>query len=276
MEKVSETLRRLTLQPDSLPTQGGPTYPPDCTWRSWEHYRAEVAGRPTPNICPVCKGIGWLAPHETCHMDELKRCPTCGQGQQKAWMAAHCGLEPHEQRRKLHHWRTPELPIKQQAQRQKARTMILDALESKAGLYTFYGDYGSGKTLALQIVVNEMRDSCTREGFYAPFIRILHLMRSCYDKTEGASQLWQRILDVPVLAVDEVTRLRDDSQWQQEMLFDLADTRYRRIESHLTVFATNDDPTKRLPPSESIGYLYSRMREGKKLCELRGDVREAV
>jgi hypothetical protein len=55
----------------------------------------------------------------------------------------------------------------------------------------------------------------------------------------------------------------------------VATGRYRRIESHLTVLATNDDPTKRLPPAESIGYLYSRMREGA-LCELRGDVREAI
>jgi DNA replication protein DnaC len=149
--------------------------------------------------------------------EPLMRCPDCGQVARRQWIAAHCGLEPHEQGRKLHHWQqVPDLSIAQQVQRQKARTMIRDALESRAGLYTFYGDYGSGKTLALQIMVNEMRDSYIREGFYAPFIRILQLMRGCYDKTEGAAALWQRILDVPVLAIDEVTRVRDDSQWQQE------------------------------------------------------------
>ena len=44
---------------------------------------------------------------------------------------------------------------------------------------------------------------------------------------------------------------------------------------HLTLLATNDDPTVSLPPGEAFGYLYSRTREGV-LVELRGDMRGAM
>lgn len=181
-----------------------------------------------------------------------------------------------ERNKRLEGWRIPTFPQPgYNAQRQYARTVIGNALQERVGLLTFYGDFGGGKTLALQIIVNEMRERHTVEGFYAPFGMLLDRLRGLYTERTGAAEFWQRILDVPVLAVDEVTRFRADSEWQQEQLFSLVDTRYRRRASHLTVFATNDDPKRRLPPEESVGYLLSRMREGK-LIELRGDVRELV
>ena len=112
------------------------------------------------------------------------------------------------------------------------------------------------------------------EGFYAPFAVVLDHLRSLYRDNADTSTFWQRLLDVPALAVDECSRFKA-TDFAREKLFVLADTRYRRRHSHLTLFATNDDPRQHLAPEDAIGYLFSRMREGT-LIELRGDVREAV
>jgi DNA replication protein DnaC len=181
-------------------------------------------------------------------------------------------MEPREQAHRLPFWRTPALNQQQQAQRKRARVAMVQAIEKRAGLLTFWGDFGSGKTLAMQVVVNELREEHGIEGYYAPLAAILSHLRSLYNANADTSDYWQRLLGIPVLALDEVTRFRTDSQWQQEQLFVLVDTRYRRRDTHLTLFATNDDPRLSLPPEEAIGYLLSRMREGT-LCELRGDVR---
>jgi len=204
--------------------------------------------------------------------DVLMRCPTCGISGQKAWIRRNCGLETSEQRLTLSDWRTPALSAARKAQRVQARDAMEQALKDRAGLLTFWGDFGSGKTLAMQIVVNELREMQVIDGYYAPFAAILNHLRVLYNQRQGSSEYWQRLLDVPALALDEVTRFRADSQWQQEQLFVLVDTRYRRRHSHLTLFATNDDPRQSLPPDEALGYLYSRMREGA-LVHLEGDVR---
>jgi len=191
-------------------------------------------------------------------------------------MRGHCGLEVAEQAHRLPFWKVPqfkEAPWRKQ--RDVAANAIRRAIQAHVGILTFWGDYGSGKTLALQIVLNELREGGhALDGYYAPFAVILDHLRSLFNQREGTSTYWQRLLSVPVLAVDEVTRFNATSDWQRDMLFVLVDTRYRRRASHLTLFATNDDPRKALPTTDNLGYLFSRMREGA-LVELRGDVRGA-
>jgi len=158
-------------------------------------------------------------------------------------------------------------------QRQAAKEAIEWAVLERRGWTTFFGDFGAGKTFALKIVVNEMRVK-EIECLYAPFASVLDHLRSLMGQRAESSYYWQRLLDVPVLALDEVTRYYE-TEWARERLWLLADTRYRRSQSHLTLFATNDDPREALPPGEAVGYLYSRMRQGR-LVELRGDVRPAA
>jgi DNA replication protein DnaC len=76
-----------------------------------------------------------------------------------------------------------------------------------------------------------------------------------------------------VLAVDEVTRF-NDTGWSREQLFVIIDTRYRRRKSHLTLLATNDNPTEELGTDDNVGYVFSRIRQGCPL-ELRGNMRQA-
>jgi DNA replication protein DnaC len=158
-------------------------------------------------------------------------------------------------------------------QRWLARQAVEKAIMERHGLYTFYGDFGGGKTHALAVICNELRAGLG-ETFYAPMPSILAHLRSLYATKQDSSTFWDRLLDIPVLAIDEVTRI-NTTDWAREMLFVLVDTRYRRRESHLTLFATNNDPRQSLPTTETFGYLFSRMRQGK-IVELRGDMREVI
>ncbi len=123
-------------------------------------------------------------------------------------------------------------------------------------------------------MVNELRQQLV-EGYYAPFALIVDHLRNLFATGQDSSTYWQRLLNIPVLALDEVSRFDEGRAWIRDRLFVLADTRYRMRRSHLTLFATNDNPRAALPTSDAIGYLFSRMREGR-LFELRGDLRSAV
>lgn len=260
-------------------------YPSTLTPADWEAHRATAAGRPVQAMCPQCKGVGFLFrepelsvyPLGITAKDVMLPCPACGTEGRKHWLAAHSGLEPSERGRKMHNWRIPNLPNSTWTnQRKRARLAIAEAIDNRNGWFSFWGDYGAGKTVALQIIVNELRELKMIEGYYAPFALVLDHLRSLFNAQRGVdtSAYWRRLLDVPVLALDEVTRFKP-TEWAMQQLFVLVDTRYRRQASHLTLYATNEDPRQSLPPEEAIGYLYSRMRQFD-LIELRGDVRAAV
>jgi len=228
--------------------------------------------------CPRCKGQGILllkpfAQLGTPAADIVVPCPQCATEQHRTAMARRSGLEPSEQEVNLARWRRPGLATSYQRQRARAKEAVEAAIRTKVGLYTFWGDFGAGKTFHLQAAINELR-ACDVEGYYAPLAAILEHLRAMYQRREGTSRYWQRLIEIPALAIDEVTRFYDTG-WAREKLFELVDTRYRKRKTHLTLFATNDDPNRSLPPGEALGYLYSRMREGV-LIELRGDVRPAV
>lgn len=192
-------------------------------------------------------------------------------------LAQRSNLEKRERDLMLTDWKVPSIPDHPgwMAQRRTARQRIEGAIEAQAGLFTFWGDFGAGKTMAAQVVVNELRQRHAVKGAFTTFAGILEHLRAMYGRNEDSSLYWEQLLDVPVLVVDEVTRFNEASEWQCEKLFALVNTRYRRKDTHLTLFTTNENPNQALPPEEGIGYLFSRMREGK-IVELRGDVRAAM
>lgn len=205
---------------------------------------------------------------------QLVPCPTCSEPARRKWLMSNCGLEGGMLHVGLNDWAAGQWADGRRIkQRIDARRAIETAVAQRHGLYTFFGDFGSGKTHALAVVCNELRGTLT-ETFYAPMPSILAHLRTLYGTKQDSSTFWERLLDIPVLALDEVTRI-NTTDWAREMLFVLVDTRYRRRASHLTLFATNDDPRQSLPTSETFGYLFSRMRQGT-VIELRGDMREVV
>jgi len=201
-------------------------------------------------------------------------CPTCTHDQQRVWLQTNSGLEGDLLDARIGNWkRTQFKQPAQNEQRDQTKSLMLDAIESQTGFYTFYGDFGSGKTRALATVCNELRAQMI-ETYYVPMASIMNHLRALIGQKSDNSVYLDRLLNIPVLALDEVTRFHT-TPWAQEKLFVLADTRYRRRESHLTLFATNDDPTSPVPVDEALGYLLSRMNQGK-VSRMQGDVRPAL
>lgn len=270
-------------QPRTLNFSDRPEFPSPITVKAMANYRAEMWQRPAEPTCPECGGAGYVRAGDFAvgqpGFGKIEHCQVCNLDRRAKWLSDNCGLNEAERERRLDWWKSgdwqgEELEIAEikKGQRRQARLMLHQAISNRFGFYTFFGDFGSGKSMALQIVANEARLKLV-ESLYSPFALLLDHLRSLYGQGEQSSTFWQRLLDVPVLCIDEVTRF-NETPWAREKLYILADTRYRRRSSHLTLFATNDDPRQVLPVTEDVGYLFSRMRDGQ-LIELRGDMRGA-
>lgn len=253
----------------------------------WVTYRAAIGQQPPVKVCPACGDAGFVQtgdlPYTDPNFGKIIRCDICSETGRREWLIKNCGLEEAHQGYRLADWRLGSWPDETEAEckarsdriaeRIAAKGAIEQVLERQAGLLTFWGDFGSGKTYALQIVTNEARAQMI-ESLYVTMADVLDHLRNLYAQKVDWSPYWQRLLDVPVLCLDEVTRY-NETQWAAERVWMLADKRYSRRASHLTVFATNNDPNELLPVVEPVGYLYSRCRQGT-IVELRGDMRGAA
>jgi len=218
---------------------------------------------------------------------KLLQCPACNEEERKAWLDSVCGQDEstHDKRLTLDHWGPGQWiqdSERLQQQRRNAWAAMSKVIKTPKGWTTFFGDFGSGKSHALDIICNELRcaDTDLRKGQdpietrYAPMAMILDNLKSMYGRDQDTSPFWESLMNVPVLAIDELFRI-NPTGWAEERLFVLLTARYEKRGTHLTVFALNDDPTERLTEDTLRGFAYSRMREGN-IVELRGDLRESA
>lgn len=131
-------------------------------------------------------------------------------------------------------------------------------LEKPAGMLTLWGGVGNAKTLILQAVVNE----CIEQGVMAVYVTMLDLLEYIREAYNGqAESAWRRLdrfATVPVLAIDEVDKVKV-SDWSLERETSLFDKRYRLGVSRMagTLIAMNVNPD-RLPE-----WIYSRLCDGR-------------
>lgn len=258
------------------PTDNGP-----LAWNAW---LAESRKQPQNQTCPACGDQRFVLTGDATRGGRLIPCPLCSGDDKTRWLERNCGLELRERELTLDDYHTEiawpagtthhDTAEARNRQRADAMRVIVHALEERKGIYTVWGDFGAGKSHALHIIVAE----CLRAGveaLYATTSGVLDHLRSLYalGKTQQHAtepdRYWRRLLNIPALCLDEVDRF-NATDWAMSQFFTLVDTRYRRRESHLTVFATNSDPREE---NAEIVYLFSRMREFT-LVRLQGDVRQ--
>ena len=115
-----------------------------------------------------------------------------------------------------------------------------------AGLLAFTGPPGSGKTFLTAAIVNH----CLEQGrlaYYSPTPQLLDHLRAAYapDAETDYDQLYQKILDVPLLALDDFST-RSATPWAQEKLTQLVRHRFQR---RLPTVIAVDGPFDRLHES---------------------------
>lgn len=280
-ESTSNKRRRLDLAGVSLEPDLSLAAPLTSGVLATLAFEAEAAGRPMPKVCGQCGDVGHVirdVPFGHPAFGKLIPCPVCRQDRQPEWLIKQSGLQVGEQGLTLTDWRyvtwakTDASGPTRNAQRKAARDAMVKILQGHAGWLTFYGDFGSGKSFALKILACEFIQHKT-PALYGNMADILQHLRDKISQSVRGDRYWEHLCNVPVLLIDEVGRF-NATGWAQEQVFRLIDLRHRRIASHVTGFATNDDPHSLLAPGdkEGIGYLYSRMRVAPMIL-LEGDVR---
>lgn len=136
-----------------------------------------------------------------------------------------------------------------------------ELLAEPQGWLYLYGGPGNAKTVGLKALVNEL----AARGYtarYIKFTRLLNFMREAYSERDarrryiakatprdeweigGYEARFQRILSIPVLAIDEFDKGRL-TDFAEEFRFDFLDERYDQAlkGQTVTLFASNSPPT---------------------------------
>lgn len=193
-------------------------------------------------MCEACGGLGYHKNDLPCgHPDFGKMLPcSCQAPARLARLADLSGLKEHEKGLRL-----PDLYAFNAASRALIQ-VVGDFIASPRGWLYVWGAPGNGKTLALQVVVNEVLDRGL-SALYITFSDLLDLMRQTFgQQPPHGDTFWyrfQRLLDVQVLAIDEFDKV-NQTGFVREFQSKLADHRYRDAVAGqtATLFAANEDP----------------------------------
>lgn len=144
----------------------------------------------------------------------------------------------------------------------------------------FHGPVGTGKT---HLLVAMLRKLIIELGVRARFVEFTHLLseiRATFGKPGGDAEVVEPLIDVPVLALDELGKGRADSQWVADVLDHLISRRYSA--GRTTLFTTNFRvPNPKAPPEkaaplvetleERVGArIYSRLSEMTRAYAVNG------
>jgi DNA replication protein DnaC len=193
-------------------------------------------------------------------------CPVC-QGDMRAfYLESNCGLYGVDLNLRIEQFRP--MPGKEKARKAALRYME----EGPQGFVTLWGEFGTGKSMLLKILVNQFRV----QGHHSTYINtpdMLGRFKRAYSDTEVATEdLIDEYKNVRMLALDELDKVRWTA-WDKETMQRLLDERYNRREGRLTIMAMNQKPEQM---EQHLGYLKSRM-EGGEIVHLAGaDVRPAL
>jgi DNA replication protein DnaC len=208
-------------------------------------------------VCETCGGLGYykrdvLPGHPD--FGKLQLCP-CQAPARLERLADLSGLKEHEK-----HWRLADLHAFNPASQAFIQAVEAFIACPRGWLY-IWGAPGNGKTLALQVVVNEILDRGI-SAIYTTFSDLLDLMRETFGHgPSDGDTFWyrfQRLQTIEVLAIDEFDKV-NQTGFTREFRSKLVDHRYRDAigERTATLFAANENPA--LLPE----WIADRVRDGR-------------
>jgi DNA replication protein DnaC len=119
-------------------------------------------------------------------------------------------------------------------------------IASPRGWLWLWGAPGNGKTLALQVAINETL-ARGYTAIYTTCSDLLDMMRATFDPGSPGDETFihrfRRLQDIQVLAIDEFDKV-NQTEFVREFRTKLVDHRYRDAigGDSATLFASNDDP----------------------------------
>lgn len=137
---------------------------------------------------------------------------------------------------------------------QAARAAITAFAAMPRGWLILSGTYGTGKTRLLYAALNELA-ARGRYGRYLTMPDLLDQLRDGITAGLYAERL-DRVVEAPILALDELDKFRTDSDWAADVLEKLFIRRYREARYTGTLLVYNRERADRLP-----AFLQSRIHD---------------
>ena len=225
------------------------------------HSKAEVKG-----FCHQCKGTGLLLSADEEGRTFARRC-SCQALFLQRDLYNQILIPSHFSEATLANFQTTKLPkIASALQKAKAKLAESKAKKMRTGLL-LYGSTGTGKTrlicALLRALVLEQRVRCR----FIEFTQLLSAIKRGYDLGEYESEFLLPLVEVDVLAIDELGKGRK-TDWETSILDQIIAKRY--FGQKATFFTTNypieanqTEPENTLPSlRERIDFrIYSRLQE---------------
>lgn len=199
--------------------------------------------------CPVCGGIGWVRydlPVSDPRFGRMEVCPN----RMADVLAKESGLSSGELDAKWDDVANLNNAL-------EAVRVVRETIERGAGWVTLWGDWGLSKSLILQIAVAEALRS-GKPAAYTRMVEILDDLRAAFDGSESSDARLERWTNVPVLAIDEIEKVKE-TEYANERRFLLLDRRYQDAirGNSITILSSNRNPLV-LP-----GEICSRIFDGR-------------
>lgn len=138
---------------------------------------------------------------------------------------------------------------------QAARAKVAAFVAQPRGWLTLAGAYGTGKTRLVYAALNELAG----RGVYGRYLTMPDLLDQLRDGIKAGiyADRLDRIVTAPILALDELDKFREDSDWSVDVLEKLFIRRYQQARFTGTILIYNRERAERLP-----AFLRSRVRDG--------------
>lgn len=241
--------------------------------KAWPAYRGEAC----VSNCPACDNSGLGSTSlEHARRDQLiittqwpncvlVICPQCTHGQEllRRWRR----LPSEGEGIRLDNGSLQDVPDQDQAY-----AAIQWLLEQRCGWLTLAGGYGVGKSMLLYATLNHLSADYGLHGRYLTAPDLLAQLRDGIGETTGVSGRLKELIDMPVLAIDELDKF-NPTEFAAEKIFQLFNERYQSRARTITLLGFNADRASRIPP-----FLRSRMADARfRLVMLQGpDLRRVM
>lgn len=221
-----------------------------------DHIRAKRCTCQTP--CPICNDVGFTFREDergyqvadACHCQELDRRITIIDRANLPGRYAKTTFQTY----------APN-DVSQRNARVAAYRFANEFIPGQPGLM-FYGECGVGKT---HLMVAVLRHLVVKQGVRVKFVEFVHLLadlRAGFGQGRNPNDLMEPLVQVPVLAVDELGKGRS-TEWALNVLDELISKRYNA--GRTTLFTSNYYPkNKEGRPAlvDRVGErIYSRLQE---------------
>lgn len=216
-------------------------------------------------MCDLCDDLGWVkhnVPLGDPRFGRFEPC-TCSVSNHIAHLQTISGLSERERRKRI------DDVVATGGATDRLIMAACTFAQHMRGLLTFWGGVGNGKTEMLMGITNEVCEAGVM-AVYVTFADLLDWIREGYGDgaSENARRRYERIVQAPVLCVDEVDKV-NDTGWAQEFRSKFFDYRYRAALDGTTgtVFAMNRSPLQIFEP-----HIVSRLSDKRFAIDDQGPI----